>query len=566
MGPTAASSRTLAVPMHLLMIRRLILALAVCLALAGSAGPAAASTRFTLIGHGWGHGIGMSQYGALGYAQHGWTHEQILAHYYTGTTLGLLPKGTTERVLLADGKGSMHIAFDSPVVGRDENGTTKTLPAGRYRVDRGTTAGHLRLWSHDAAAYVWNGIVGSLLVSAGSSPLQLNERAINGYTNDHWWGDFHVLLSGGSLSLVDVVPMEKYVRGVVPCEVPASWLPQAVQTQAVAARSYAAATAGGGTFDAYPDTRSQMYCPIEQQAPASDAAVVATKRQIVEYGGHVATTFFSSSSGGWTSSLSASWGSPDQPYLVPVRDRYDAANGLNPNHTWAPVGYTTTSLAAGLGVSGTVTGVDQTIDGPSHRVTSVVVHHGGGDTTMTGSDVYSRLHLRSTYFRILQVTLVAPSDADAGQQFQLRGRLWPRPAAFTLEVSKGSSGTWTRITSPVTLDSDGRFSIPRSPMGDASYRLSRAGAFPVTVHVRVHPVLTLAGGSRFHGTMLPKLQGATVTLQKDTPGGWIAVEDATVAADGSYRFSTAVASGSWRVHFAHDADHSAANSTTLVVP
>ncbi|HYW29317.1 MAG TPA: hypothetical protein VE824_05890, partial [Gaiellales bacterium] len=199
------------------------------------------------------------------------------------------------------------------------------------------------------------------------------------------------------------------------------------------------------------------------------------------------------------------------------------------------------------------------------RVLSVVVHH-GVDTTMTASDVFSRLNLRSTYFRILQVTLVAPSDADAGQQFQLQGRLWPRPAAFTLEVQKGSTGTWKRITSPVTLDSDGRFSLARSPMADASYRLSRAGAAAVTVQVRVHPVLTLSGGARFHGTMLPKLQGATVTLRKTTPGGWAAVEDASVAADGSFSFTTPVASGSWRVHFAHDADHSGANSTTLVVP
>src|SRR5437879_1310931 len=39
-------------------------------------------------GHGWGHGLGMSQWGAYGYAKHGWTHDRILAHYYSGTTLG----------------------------------------------------------------------------------------------------------------------------------------------------------------------------------------------------------------------------------------------------------------------------------------------------------------------------------------------------------------------------------------------------------------------------------------------------------------------------------------------
>jgi SpoIID/LytB domain protein len=563
---TLGLSLEAAVPMLNTMIRRLFLALTVCLAFAATAGPAGAATRFTLTGHGWGHGIGMSQYGALGYAQHGWTHEQILAHYYTGTTLGQLRKGTTERVLLADGRGSIHIGLGSSATAKDEAGTSKTLAAGDYRVDKGTSAGHLRLWSHDAAAYVWKGIVGSIRIDAGSSPLQLRDRAINGYTNDHWWGDFHVFPSGGALSLVDIVPMERYVRGVVPCEVPASWLAEAVQAQAVAARSYAAATAGGSTFDAYPDTRSQMYCPIEQQAAASDAAVAATKRQVVEYGGHVATTFFSSSSGGWTSSLSASWGSTDQPYLVPVRDRYDGAGGLNPNHTWAPKAYGPGSLASALGVSGDVGSVDQTVDGPSHRVTSMVVHHGGGDATMTGGDVQSALGLRSTFFRILQVSLGAPGDADAGRPFQLRGRLWPAPSHFTLEVKKGSDTAWSTVGATISVDGTGRFSLSRSPLQDVSYRLSRTGAFAVSVHVHVHPVLTLAGGSHFHGTMRPKLGGATVTLQKETPGGWVDVEDATVAADGTYQFTTGVSSGSWRSHFHHDADHSSGASTTLVVP
>src|SRR5262249_25459877 len=191
---------------------------------------------------------------------------------------------------------------------RDAGGTTKTLSAGRYRVDPGTSPGHLRLWSHAAAAYVWKGIIGSIRITPGSSPLQLNDRALNGYTNDHWWGDFRVLPSGGWLSLVNIVPMEKYVRGVVPCEVPASWLPAAVQAQAMAARSYAAATAGGPVYDAYPDTRSQMYCPIEQQAAASDAAVAATKRQVVKYGGRGAPTFFSPRPRARPASLSASPG------------------------------------------------------------------------------------------------------------------------------------------------------------------------------------------------------------------------------------------------------------------
>ena len=64
---------------------------------------AQAATVFTLTGHGWGHGIGMSQYGALGYAEHGWGYEQILDHYFTGTHVAPLQGSVTERVLLSSG-------------------------------------------------------------------------------------------------------------------------------------------------------------------------------------------------------------------------------------------------------------------------------------------------------------------------------------------------------------------------------------------------------------------------------------------------------------------------------
>ena len=56
-----------------------VLAVAIC-----AAAPAEAAKRFTIRGAGFGHGVGMSQYGALGYAEHGWTYKQILGHYYTG--------------------------------------------------------------------------------------------------------------------------------------------------------------------------------------------------------------------------------------------------------------------------------------------------------------------------------------------------------------------------------------------------------------------------------------------------------------------------------------------------
>ncbi len=67
--------------------------------LALGAGPAGAST-LVIEGAGDGHGVGMSQDGALGYAQHGYSYEAILAHYYTGTTLGTAPANAVVRVLV----------------------------------------------------------------------------------------------------------------------------------------------------------------------------------------------------------------------------------------------------------------------------------------------------------------------------------------------------------------------------------------------------------------------------------------------------------------------------------
>jgi len=310
-----------------------------------------------------------------------------------------------------------------------------------------------------------------------------------------------------------------------------------------------------------------MYCPVERQVAASDAAVAATKHQVVKYGGQVATTFFSSSSGGRTSSIAASWGGTNQPYLVPVRDRYDGAGGLNPNHTWAPRVYSPSGLGSALGVGGSVSSLDTTIDGPSQRVLSVLVHGAGADHSLSAGDVFSRLGLRSTYFRILQVTLTAPKSSIAGEGFHLKGRLWPRPhGAFRLESKMGASGSWQQVTAQVALDSTGRFSISRRPVADASYRLVRKGASSPTVRVRVHAALTLSKKGGFHGTMLPRLAGATVTLQRLSGGRWVTAGTDTVGAKGGYRFSTAVTPGSWRAHFRRDSDHSSGASPTLVVP
>jgi stage II sporulation protein D len=552
--------------MHMLMKRRTLLAVTVvALSLCGSA-VARAATLFTLTGHGWGHGIGMSQYGALGYAQHGWTYDRILTHYYTGTTLGKVRSGTREKVLLIQSKPKIHLTLGSAGTTRDASGTRHALAPGSYRVEPGSSAGKVRVWSMSAARYVIRGADSPLTVSA-SSPLRLDDTSLNGYRGDHWWGSFVISRTGGSLMLVNDVGIDRYVRGVVPCEMPASWLPEALKTQAVAARSYARATRRSGAFDAYPDTRSQEYCPIESQTAGSDAAVTATARQIVLYHGTVATTFFSSSSGGRTWSISASWGGTDQPYLVPVIDRYDRAGGLNPNHTWSPRLYTPSGLTSALGMGHTVRSLDMTIDDPSQRVLSVVFHTRAGDTTMSASSVFSHLSLRSTYFRLLQETLVAPKRINAGESFNLVGRLWPVPkGTFTVEQKLGSEGVWTPINATITLNSQGQFSLARSPGQNVSYQIARRGVFSPVISVRVHASLTLSTSSGFSGHIRPTIAGELVSLQRQVAGQWSDVETAVIDGSGNYSFSTPVTSGSWRARYAGDGNHAPGSSATVVVP
>src|SRR5206468_4760566 len=87
--------------------------------------PAGSGALFLFSGHGWGHGVGMSQYGAYGYAQHGLPFDQILAHYYPGTTLGPASVSTM-RVLLADKKKSLKLVSPVPFTVKDGNGQIRT--------------------------------------------------------------------------------------------------------------------------------------------------------------------------------------------------------------------------------------------------------------------------------------------------------------------------------------------------------------------------------------------------------------------------------------------------------
>ena len=141
-------------------------------------------------------------------------------------------------------------------------------------------------------------------------------------------GELRAHLSGASVSPVVALPMDTYLRGVVPNESPASWPAAALGAQAVAARSYTAYALDHprtSTYDICDTTSCQVFRGSGEQA-STDAAITATAGVVMMYAGKAAFTEFSSSNGGWAAD-------GGKPYLTAKQDPYEAASG-NPYANW----------------------------------------------------------------------------------------------------------------------------------------------------------------------------------------------------------------------------------------
>ncbi len=222
---------------------------------------------------GFGHGVGMSQYGTLGYAQHGWTADRILAHYYTGTALGRRSSSPAVKVLLQSAHSSYAISGASSVGGQLLN------PAKTYTAARGGDGLVLRD-SDGKDLFTTTGAL--VLIPAAGAAVTLRGPAQNGTSNGAYRGAIQVSPGAGGLAAVNVLSLENYVAGVVSAEVPASWPAEALRAQAIAARTYAVTTNAGGAaglFTQYADTRSQMYRGVAAETPATNAAVAGDVRR-----------------------------------------------------------------------------------------------------------------------------------------------------------------------------------------------------------------------------------------------------------------------------------------------
>ncbi len=429
----------------------------VAAALTPLAPPAAAAPVFTLTGRGFGHGIGMSQYGAQGMASTGAGFTAILARYYPGTTRALAPAPRT-RVLLAE---AASIPVELPAGASVLLDETFPVPLEPQPLVALLQGGAVVLQSADGTAVA----TGRTVRVRSPQPLRSGRW--------HVRGDLVLRPAGRQVRLVNDLPLDEYLRAVVPRESPSWWHPAALQAQAVAARSYALAVAKpSGDFDVYADVRSQVYGGVDAERDSTDAAVRHTAGQVLTYGGRVAATFFFSSSGGRTAARHDVWGGQPVAYLQSVADPHDR---ISPYFTWRPAEYTQWSLGRLLG-TGPIARVDVRAN-PSRRVDSIAVTtRSGAVRVLSGAEVQRRLRLRSTWFRVRMVNLARVRPA--GPRLVATGSAHPGGPAVLL--ARAADGRWT-IAARGATDRAGRIRLAAPRAGVTHVRLRVAGALSAVV-------------------------------------------------------------------------------------
>lgn len=369
------------------------------------AGPRAAAypgTHVEFEGRGWGHGRGLGQYGALGYAEMlGWGYQQILDHFYGGTSSGTVDFEMSTRLMRWNNTPALIFNVEG-----EARKVTRIGP-NLFSVHRAPTC-------RPANAQNW-------WVHLGDQPgpvefakpptddpggmLQLCEPDFR-----RWYrGNMRVVEIGGVQAVVNVVNVEGYLRGVVPREMPASWAErgegrgmEAVKSQTVGARSYAASE------DRWPDlakscdtTACQVYGGkgidpggvfLDLEDPRTTQAIQDTAGQVRMNGGP-ARTEFSSSTGGYTAGGT----------FPPVPDAGDSI-GINPNHYWR-VAIPVSSIEAAWPTIGTLISIHVTkrngLGDWGGRALEVRIEGTSGVVTTTGGTFRSKLGLKSDWFRVL---------------------------------------------------------------------------------------------------------------------------------------------------------------------
>ena len=383
--------------------------------------PALAADSFRFHGSGYGHGIGMSQWGAYGLAKDGWGYRRILTHFYSGTRVVDAAVPTNLRVGLTRGRSTIHLgARNGPVrLWLDAPGGTfvAKIPGGRtWTVSAAPVLGKYAI-RDQAGALVTGARVGGparpLFVTYGAGArafvLEADDVWHQGfsYAYGHLEFDLYGCADRCVERLTNELPMEKYLRGLG--EMPSSWPGPALRAQVVAAR----------TFVTYKvrryGLRSDCDCHVEDGAgdqvyvgwskeSGTDgdrwvAAVIGTAGEVVTYGGSVIQAFYAASDGGYSEDVEDVWHGGNPAYAIPyLRGVCDPGEytAVNPWTDWTRA-FTASSVSARLapytGNIGTISSFVNVRRGVSGRIVSATARGTGGSAFVAGSELRSALGL-----------------------------------------------------------------------------------------------------------------------------------------------------------------------------
>ncbi|MEJ7823902.1 MAG: SpoIID/LytB domain-containing protein [Solirubrobacteraceae bacterium] len=468
------------------------------IAVAAAAVPAQGASRVIVRGAGFGHGVGMSQYGAHGFAQRGRGHAEILAHYYSGTRLGRLSGPSEVRVLL---KRAGRITFRgaSGVAGGRRLDPSRTYDARR------AVGGSVVLTSSSGRSL--GTYEAPLRVTGSSEGVQVRGGADNGRSDGRYRGDLELRPASLGMLAINVLELEDYIRGVVAGEMPASWHQEALRTQAVAARTYAIATRKDGDgFDHYADTRSQVYLGVAGEQPSTNAAVAATRGEIVSYQGKPIVTYYFSTSGGRTENVENSFlGAEPAAWLRSVEDPFDDDS---PRHTWTRrMSLATADRRLGSLVKGKLRRIRVLSRGRSPRVVRAQVIGSRGKRTVSGPTLKAKLGLYDTWARFTVITASATrGDGDTPKSGKDGGS---EPTTGGAAPSGGAAAA-------------------------ASIATARAQA-PVAGTIK--------------GRVSPAVAGRRVVVQRRARGQWVHTVETRTRGGGSYKVRVAQR-GRYRVRYA----------------
>lgn len=397
----------------------------------------AVPNEWIIVGSGWGHGVGLSQYGALGQALDGRSWQDILSHYYPGSSLSDSPVDKQIIVGLSQDKTAVFVRLDkftddaqlemsidgNPVATIGSGTIIRIESNGNSVVTSGGDDG--RAESRGTGKKI------SFRISAGSGLINTNSgtpetnagSALSSPGHRYKYGTLNVVYGGdndGRADLYTSISMrlaDEYPLGIA--EMSSSWPKAALVAQVVASRSYGLGKANSGIrgncgCHIYNNATDQVYVGYSKESdPWRDAVNAALngagQPAVLTFGGKAITAYFASSTGGRTMSTLDAWGG-NVSWSQSVDDNW-SLNARNPNSRWG-VRMSQSAMAAALGLSNvqSIDVVERYSSGAAR--TLVAKDSNGGSVTLSGRTFQARMKLKSTY--VIGAVDIALADTLGG--------------------------------------------------------------------------------------------------------------------------------------------------------